>query len=52
MPICPFLAGQALEPEVLEVRSAAFEDVCKKLGLADREDAFTGATRRPNKNGA
>jgi len=41
MPITPFLAGQAFEPEKLRNMSAAFEMVCKKLGLVIRHDPAT-----------
>jgi hypothetical protein len=37
MPIRPFLAGQALEPDVIRQMSLALETVCTtlKLGLTD-----------------
>jgi hypothetical protein len=41
MPITPFLAGQAFEPDVLRNMSAAFERVCEKLGLIIRHDPAT-----------
>ena len=41
MPITPFLAGQAFEPETLRNMSAAFETVCEKLGLVIRHDPAT-----------
>ncbi len=41
MPITPFLAGQAFEPETLRNMSAAFETVCEKVGLAIRHDPAT-----------
>ena len=33
MPIRPFLAGQAFEPEIIRQMSLAFETVCGKLNL-------------------
>jgi hypothetical protein len=41
MPIRPFLSGQAFDPEMIEVMSAAFTTVCASLGLADRDDPAT-----------
>jgi hypothetical protein len=41
MPITPFLAGQAFEPDTLRNMSAAFEAVCERLGLAHRHDPAT-----------
>lgn len=38
MPITPFLAGQAFEPEVVRAMSVAFDDVCKSLRLRPRSD--------------
>jgi hypothetical protein len=35
MPIRPFLAGQAFEPEVIRQMSFALETVCGKLALTD-----------------
>jgi hypothetical protein len=32
--IVPFLSGQAFDPELLDVMSAAFEGVCETKGLA------------------
>ena len=43
MPIRPFLAGQALEPDVIREMSLALEIVCAKLNLALSDDP---ATRR------
>jgi hypothetical protein len=43
MPIRPFLAGQAFEPETINKMSTALEDVCGELGLKMVDDA---ATRR------
>jgi hypothetical protein len=41
MPITPFLAGQAFEPQTLRNMSAAFEAVCESLGLIIRHDPAT-----------
>jgi hypothetical protein len=38
MPIRPFLAGQAFEPEVIREMSLALETVCGKLNLALSDD--------------
>jgi len=35
MTIGPFLQNEAFEPEEVQAMSAAFEDVCKALDLAD-----------------
>jgi len=41
MPITPFLASQAFDPETLRDMSAAFEAVCEKLGPIIRRDPAT-----------
>jgi hypothetical protein len=41
MPIRPFLAGQAFEPEVIREMSFALEAVCEKLNLALTDDPPT-----------
>ncbi len=41
MPIRPFLAGQAFDPEIIAAMSAALESVCKTLGLSVVDDAVT-----------
>ena len=41
MPIRPFLAGQAFDPEVVATMSAALEHVCEKLGLHIVDDPAT-----------
>lgn len=38
MPITPFLAYQAFEPEVVEIMSAAFVATCDALGLEIGDD--------------
>jgi hypothetical protein len=38
MPIRPFLANQAFDPELIETMSAVFVETCNALGLADRAD--------------
>jgi hypothetical protein len=45
-PIRPFLAGQALDQETIDVMSSAFEDACKTLGLGDRDDPKTRLVAR------
>jgi hypothetical protein len=41
MPIRPFLAGQAFDPETITKMSAALEGVCEALGLKGVDDATT-----------
>ncbi len=41
MPIRPFLAGQAFEPEAIRNMSLAYESACEALGLRLREDTAT-----------
>jgi hypothetical protein len=41
MPITPFFAGQAFEPETVRNMGVAFEAVCEKLGLVIRDDPAT-----------
>jgi hypothetical protein len=41
MPIRPFLAGQALEPDVIREMSLALETVCAKLELRLSDDPAT-----------
>jgi hypothetical protein len=41
MPIRPFLAGQAFEPETITKMSAGFESVCEALNLKLVDDAAT-----------
>jgi hypothetical protein len=43
MPIRPFVAGQAFEPDVIREMSLALETVCAKLALKLTDDP---ATRR------
>jgi hypothetical protein len=43
MPIRPFLAGQAFEPEIISVMSLAFQQSCDALGL--KRSADDPATR-------
>lgn len=38
MPITPFLRNQAFDPETVAAMSEAFQNACRALGLADRED--------------
>ena len=38
MPITPFLAGQAFEPELIREMSLALESVCDTLGLRLTDD--------------
>jgi hypothetical protein len=46
VPIRPFLAGQAFEPEIIEVMSAAFVGACETLGLKIRDDPATRLVAR------
>jgi hypothetical protein len=41
MPITPFLAGQAFEPETIEIMSAAFVAACEALHLKVGDDPQT-----------
>jgi hypothetical protein len=41
MPITPFLAGQAFEPDVIREMSLALETVCQKLELRLTDDPST-----------
>jgi hypothetical protein len=41
MPIRPFLAGQAFEPDLIREMSLAFESVCGKLKLSLIDDPAT-----------
>ncbi len=41
MPITPFLAGTAFEPDVTRAMGVAFVDACASLGLLDRADPAT-----------
>ena len=41
MPIRPFLAGQALEPDAIREMSLALETVCGKLNLTLSDDPAT-----------
>jgi hypothetical protein len=41
MPIQPFLANQAFEPEVIRAMSHALEGACEALGLRLRDDPAT-----------
>ena len=41
MPIRPYLAGGAFEPETIRVMSIAFEEVCQDLELRLRDDPAT-----------
>ncbi len=41
MPIRPFLAGRAFDPEVIATMSAALETVCEELGLHIVDDPAT-----------
>ena len=36
----PTILGSAFDPEHLNAMSRAFDEACRKLGLADRNDAF------------
>ncbi|MGO9046036.1 MAG: hypothetical protein ACLQFW_03985 [Xanthobacteraceae bacterium] len=41
MPIRPFLAGQAFDPEAIHDMSLALENLCEALGLTLRDDPAT-----------
>ena len=41
MPIRPFLAGQALEPELIRQMLLALESVCEKLELSSTDNPNT-----------
>ena len=41
MPIRPFLAGQAFEPELIRQMSVALETVCGKFGMELTDDPAT-----------
>jgi hypothetical protein len=41
MPIRPFLAGQAFEPEAINAMSVAFERTCSALSLSLVDDPAT-----------
>jgi hypothetical protein len=41
MPITPYLAGQAFDPEAIREMSLALETVCDKLGLRLTDDSNT-----------
>ena len=45
MPIRPFLAGRAFEPEAIREMSLALETVCGKLGLSLGDDPSTRGVR-------
>ena len=46
MPITPYLAGQAFEPDAIQNMSAALVSACEKLRLTDRADPFTEIVAR------
>jgi hypothetical protein len=41
MPIRPFLAGQAFEPDVIREMSLALETICGKFGMTLTDDPAT-----------
>jgi hypothetical protein len=41
MPIRPFLAGRAFEPETIAEMGAAFERACREMQLRDIDDIAT-----------
>jgi len=41
LPIRPYLAGQAFDPETIRDMSLALENVCEALGLTLRDDPAT-----------
>jgi hypothetical protein len=46
MPITPFLAGQAFDPEVVRAMSVAFDNACRTLGLDKRTDPASEAVAK------
>jgi hypothetical protein len=46
MPIRPYLQGQAFDPDTVRVMGAAFEKVCRQLGILDKHDAVTKIVAR------
>jgi hypothetical protein len=38
MPITPFIHRQTFDPETTDAMSRAFQNACRALGLADRDD--------------
>jgi hypothetical protein len=46
VPIRPFLAGQAFEPELIEQMSAAFIRACETMGLRVLDDPATRLVAR------
>jgi len=46
VPIRPFLAGQAFDPEIIQQMSAAFVRACEALRLELRDDPATRAVAR------
>jgi hypothetical protein len=46
VPISPFLAGRAFEPELIEQMSAAFVRACEALQLKTVDDAATRMVAR------
>jgi hypothetical protein len=46
VPIRPFLAGQAFEPELIQQMSAAFVGACEALRLELRDDPATRLVAR------
>ena len=46
MPIRPFLAGQAFEPELIQQMSAAFMEACEALRLEPIDDPATRLVAR------
>jgi hypothetical protein len=46
VPIRPFLAGQAFEPEIIQEMATAFAGACKALRLELRDDPATRLVAR------
>jgi hypothetical protein len=46
VPITPFLRGRAFDPETIEVMSEAFKEVCRAIGLKERDDKMTALVAR------
>lgn len=46
MPITPYLRSKVFEPETIAAMGAAFEKVCRRLGLSLTPDAMTESVAR------
>jgi hypothetical protein len=46
MPLRPYLDGRFFDPEVVQVMSIAFENMCRQLGLSGANDPLTKIVAR------